>query len=324
MEPVLAADAVRKSYADTVALDGVSLAVEAGEVVVLVGPNGAGKTTLVRALTGTTEPDAGETRILGSPPRSVDRSTLGVLPQSFAPPARLTARELLGYYASLYDDASPPEDVLEEVGLADAAHTRYEALSGGQQRRVCLGATLVNEPTVLVLDEPTTGIDPAGRRRVRELIASLAERGAAVLVTTHDMDEAERLADRVALLADGRLRATGTPTELIRAHGGPPRVVVELPVGAGRRARDALVEAGHDAEVRRETVVVRGVEPEAIVGVVETLAAAEIEYEGLEWRRPALEDAYLALAGDDPVDTRAETTADTPEGSQRTTGGDGR
>jgi len=315
MEPVLAAEGVTKTYGDAVALDGVSLSVGEGEVLVLVGPNGAGKTTLVRALTGTTEPDGGDVRILGVPPRSVDRSVLGVLPQSFSPPDRLTARELLAYYAGLYDDARSPADVLAEVGLDEAAGTRYEALSGGQQRRVCLGAALVNDPTVLVLDEPTTGIDPAGRRRVRELIDSLADDGAAVLVTTHDMDEAERLADRVALLADGRLRATDSPARLVAEHGGPPRVVVAFAAGASEPAERALEDAGYEASARDDSVVVRDVEPEAIVGVVEALEAAGVAYEGLEWRRPALEDAYLRLAGEDAVTPEAH-------GPRRVAGGD--
>lgn len=302
MSPVLLADGVEKRYGETVALDDVSLSVESGEVLVLVGPNGAGKTTLVRTLTGTTEPDAGDVRVLGEPLEAVNREHLGVLPQDFSPPDRLTARELLRYYAGLYDDARDPETVLASVGLTEAATTRYRNLSGGQQRRVCLGAALVNDPDVLVLDEPTTGIDPAGRRTVREQIGSLAAGGATILVTTHDMDEAERLADRVALLADGRLRATGSPVELIDEHGGPPRVIVELEEAsdaAVEAARRALDENGLEADVEDDRIVVADVQPEGIGSIVDALARADVPYEGLEWRRPALEDAYLAIAGED-------------------------
>ncbi|GAB3682197.1 ABC transporter ATP-binding protein [Salinarchaeum chitinilyticum] len=307
MSSVLVADDVRKTYGDTVALDDVSLTVEAGEVLALVGPNGAGKTTLVRSLTGTVTPDAGTVEVLGAAPEAVNRDQLGVLPQSFSPPDRLTARELLHYYAGLYDDARDPDALLDSVGVADAAATRYENLSGGQQRRVCLGSALVNDPRVLLLDEPTTGIDPAGRRTVREQIGSLAASGATILVTTHDMDEAERIADRVALLADGRIRATGTPSELIEEHGGPPRVIVEIDeaeAGDGSERVESAVavlrDRGFDAEsADGGSVVVPDVRPEAIESIVGALSAAGVSYDGLEWRRPELEDAYLAIAGDD-------------------------
>jgi ABC-2 type transport system ATP-binding protein len=300
MHSVLVADGVRKTYGDTVALDDVSLSVEEGEVLALVGPNGAGKTTLVRTITGTTTPDRGQVRLLGEPPADVDRQQLGVLPQAFSPPDRLTAGELLEYYAGLYDDARDPETVLASVGVQDAATTRYENLSGGQQRRVCLGSALVNDPRVLVLDEPTTGIDPAGRRTVREQIASLAAGGATILVTTHDMDEAERIADRVALLADGRLRATGTPSALIEEYGGPPRVIVEIEDQTARSSAVSALEArGFEVASDRTDVVVTDVRPEGIESIVAGLADADVAYDGLEWRRPALEDAYLTIAGGD-------------------------
>ncbi|AGN02962.1 ABC-type multidrug transport system, ATPase component [Salinarchaeum sp. Harcht-Bsk1] len=322
MCPVLAAEDVRKTYGETIALDGVSLAAEEGAVVALVGPNGAGKTTLVRSLTGTITPDSGTIRVLGTVPEDVDRNPLGVLPQSFEPPGRLSAIELLRYYAGLYDDARDPHEVLETVGVADAANTRYENLSGGQQRRVCLGAALVNDPAVLILDEPTTGIDPEGRRTVRDQIASLADGGATILVTTHDMDEAERIADRVVLLADGRVSATGSPSELIEEHGGAPRVIVEFADEASIDAAVAALERdGLDVERERDRVVVRDVRPESIESVVEVLGSAGVDYEGLEWRRPALEDAYLAVAGEA---SRIAATATAGQQSSPTVGGDRR
>nr|WP_248515685.1 ABC transporter ATP-binding protein [Salinarchaeum laminariae] len=306
MCPVLVADGVRKTYGDTVALDDVSLTISEGEVLALVGPNGAGKTTLLRSLTGTVTPDDGMIQVLGEDPASVRRDRLGVLPQAFSPPDRLTARELLHYYAGLYDDARDPDALLDSIGVADSGSTRYEHLSGGQQRRVCLGSALVNDPRVLLLDEPTTGIDPAGRRTVREQIASLADGGATILVTTHDMDEAERIADRVALLADGRIRATGTPSSLIDEHGGPPRVIVEVEdeVSSDDRAHvdsaaTAIRERGFDCTTTGDgRVVVTDVRPEAIESIVAGLSAVDVSYEGLEWRRPELEDAYLEIAGE--------------------------
>ena len=228
MEPVVETRGLAKAYGDVRALDGVDLAVQPGEIFALIGPNGAGKTTLVRVLTGTLDPDAGEVTLFGESPGRVDRERIGLLPQAFGPPERLTPRELFGAYAGLYGSAREPERLLEEVGLQEAADTWYERLSGGQQRRACLGTALVNDPEVLFLDEPTTGIDPAGRRTVHREIRALAEAGTTVFLTTHDMAEAEALADRVGLIADGRLVATGAPRELIREHGGEPSVSIEL------------------------------------------------------------------------------------------------
>ncbi|WP_135535589.1 ABC transporter ATP-binding protein [Halostella pelagica] len=310
----LVAENVEKRYDETVALDGVSLSVAEGEVFALVGPNGAGKTTLVRALTGTTAPTAGNVTVFGESPAAVDESRLGVLPQSFAPPARLTARELVTYYAGLYDRSRDPDDVLSTVGVAAAAETRYENLSGGQQRRTCLGATLVNDPDVLFLDEPTTGIDPAGRRTVQERINDLADGGATVFLTTHDMAEAERVADRVGFLADGRLEAVGSPSALVRDHGGERRLVVETDAGtdgsdatAADTAAGVLSELDYAARTDDDELVVFGVEPDDIGDIVGALESAGVAYSELTWTEPDLEDVYLELT--DGRDARAPAAA---------------
>ncbi|MEF8831412.1 MAG: ABC transporter ATP-binding protein [Halobacteriales archaeon] len=305
MTEAIAARALQKTYGGTTALAGASLSVDRGEAFALVGPNGAGKTTLVRALTGTTAPDDGEVRLLGGPPGEVRRRAVGLLPQSFDPPGRLTARELVNYYAGLYDDHRDPEAVLEDVGLAGAADTRYGDLSGGQRRRACVGTALVNDPEVLFLDEPTTGIDPSGRRDVWELLEGLLARGATVFLTTHDMAEAERLGDRVGLLADGELLDVGAPDELIDRYGGPARLVVETDAPAA-----AVAGSGFDARRLSETsvrtgavgsgLVFEGVDPTDISDVVATLAESGHDYGTVTWFEPALEDVYLALA-DDPA-----------------------
>ncbi|RBI61144.1 ABC transporter ATP-binding protein [halophilic archaeon] len=292
MADALVAEEVRKTYGDVTALDGVSVSVGAGEVFSLIGPNGAGKTTLVRALTGTTTPDGGRVRIHGETPAEADRSRVGLLPQSFDPPGRLTARELLSYYAGLYDDARDVDAVLGEVGLADAADTWYEKLSGGQQRRVCVGATLVNDPDVLFLDEPTTGIDPAGRRSLWSLVDELAEGGTTVFLTTHSMAEAERLADRVGLLADGDLVAVGSPEALVAEHGGRSRLVVETD------ADPSAVDDRFAVEVTDAGLVFDGVGPAEIGDVVGLLNDREVTYETLTWTEPDLEDVYLRLTGE--------------------------
>lgn len=228
---------VQKTYGETEALSGVSLTLTAGEVYGLVGPNGAGKTTFVRGVTGTT-PVEGTVELFGRPPSAVDRGRIGVLPQSFTPASRLTAGELVAYYAGLYDDARQPAAVLREVGLHEAADTPYESLSGGQRRRLCVATALVNDPELLVVDEPTTGIDPVGRRAVWRVIERLAADGTGVLLTSHSMTEIERLADRVGLLRAGELVAAGTPAELIDRHAGPPRL--RITVGARSDRADAV------------------------------------------------------------------------------------
>jgi ABC-2 type transport system ATP-binding protein len=290
MEAVVAEN-VSRQYGETVALGGVSLTIESGEVFALVGPNGAGKTTLVRALTGTTDSD-GRVTLFGESPRAVNRERIGLLPQSFDPPARLTPRELLSYYGGLYDDARPTGELLAEVGVTDAADSHYENLSGGQKRRTCVATALVNDPDLLVLDEPTTGIDPAGRRALWTLLEGLADAGTTILLTTHNMAEAERLADRVGLLADGELVAVDSPASLVERHGGESLLVVDC-VDPSPSVADRF----DDASLQDGRLTVRGVDPEEIGAVARTLDEHGVAYESLTWRDPDLEDVYLELAG---------------------------
>jgi len=302
----LVADGVRKRYGDTVALDGVSLSIPEGEVFGLVGPNGAGKTTLVRALTGTAACE-GEIRVLGSAPTAVDADRIGLLPQSFHPADRLTARELLSHYAGLYDAPRDVDTVLDDVGLADDADTWYENLSGGQQRRACVGTALVNDPDVLFLDEPTTGIDPSGRRSLWSLVEGLAAGGTTVLLTSHSMTEVERLADRVGLLRDGSLVAVGSPTALVDAHGGDSHLLVE-----GRDLDRETVARALDATVseRDGRLVVRNVALADVGRVVADLEAAGVDVESFTWAEPSLEDVYLSLTGE-ALDERQASAAGT-------------
>jgi ABC-2 type transport system ATP-binding protein len=262
----------------------------------LIGPNGAGKTTLVRALTGTTAVE-GTVRVLDVPPDEVDADRVGLLPQSFGPPARLTPRELLRYYGGLYESARDPESVLADVGLTDDADRWYESLSGGQQRRLCVGTALVNDPDVLFLDEPTTGIDPAGRRSMWDLVDGLAAGGTTVLLTSHSMAEVERLADRVGLLSAGRLAAVGEPADLIARHGGSSRLVVRTDADAAR-----LTDTGLSVGREDGGIVVRDVAPADIGEAVRALEDAGVEYDALVWRQPGLEDVYLRLTGESFTD----------------------
>jgi len=300
-EPVVAGDGVRKSYGDVVALDGVEVRVEPGEVFGLIGPNGAGKTTLVRALTGTTDAE-GVLKVFGVPPTEVDPQRVGLLPQSFDPPERLTATELVDYYGGLYDAARDTDAVLRDVGMADDADAWYETLSGGQKRRTCVATAIVNDPDLLFLDEPTTGIDPAGRRSIHRLIERLADDGTTVFLTSHAMDEVERLADRVALLRDGAVVAVGAPDDLIAEHGGDPRLEVTLGEAAAEVDAEAVTAAlsGRAAvESTRKGLRIVGVRPEDIGDAVDALEAAGVAFESLAWSEPSLEDVYLRLTGEE-------------------------
>ena len=294
---VIVAENVRRRYGGTVALDGVSLSVAEGEVFALVGPNGAGKTTLVRALTGTTVVD-GRVTVFDEPPADVDPERVGLLPQEFDPAERLTARELVTYYAGLYDRPRDVDAVLADVGLDGAdARKPYEDLSGGQKRRTCVATALVNDPDLLFLDEPTAGIDPAGRRQLQSLVTDLADGGTTVLLTTHDMAAAESLADRVGLLADGQFVAVGPPRDLVASHGGTSRLELAVPERAESAAAIALERAGYRLVPDEAVLAVADIDPRDIGGVVESLEAEDVPYDAITWKQPDLEDVYLALTG---------------------------
>ena len=288
MEPVIVAEGLSKNYGDTAALTELDLTVESGELFTLIGPNGAGKTTFVQLVTGILEPTHGSVSVFAHRPAAVDPTRFGVLPQSFQPPDRLTGRELLQYYGGLYPHPRPIIDVLEDIGMVDAADQRYDRLSGGQQRRICVGTALVHEPDILVLDEPTTGIDPAGRRQLWSLLRQLVAGGTTILLTTHDMQEAESISDRVGLLDAGRRLAVGTPDQLIDEYGGIGELVV-IPTDAAS-AGDISGASLRDGEL-----VFSDVRPEAIRDHLDTIEDAGIAYERLSWERPGLEQVYFTL-----------------------------
>lgn len=298
MTAVVEARSLDKSYGSQTALSGVDLSVAEGEVYGLVGPNGAGKTTLVRCLTGTTEPSAGEARVLDVSPTDVDRSRLGLLPQEFRPEDRLTPTELVSYYSGLYpsDRVRETGALLQEVGLEDAASQRYRELSGGQKRRLLVAVSIANDPDVLFLDEPTTGIDPKGRRDVWRVVERLSDAGTTVFLTTHYMEEASHLSDRVGLLHDGGLVESGSPSELVEIHGGRPNLVMEIEDGAEAVA-DALDD--HEVSFVDGEAVVEDVALEDVSGVLELLRSADVDVSEMNWRKPDLEDVYMKLADEE-------------------------
>jgi ABC-2 type transport system ATP-binding protein len=273
---------LRKAYGEVVAVCGVDFDVQAGEVFGLLGPNGAGKTTTVEILEGYRDRDEGDVTVLGVDPWRADRrhrERVGVVLQHSELAAVLTVREVHRMFAGYYARPRDVDEVIDLVGLTEKASARVKTLSGGQKRRLDLGVALVGDPELVFLDEPTTGFDPAARRTAWELVRSLRSLGKTIVLTTHYLDEAQQLADRVAVIRAGSIVRIGTPNELI---GVAPRVEI--------RYREAGSE-----------IVVETDEPTRVLAELAGRAVAEgRELEALEVRRPTLEDIYLDLVdGDD-------------------------
>jgi ABC-2 type transport system ATP-binding protein len=277
-DPVISIRGLRKSYGDLEAVRGIDLQVMPGEVFAFLGPNGAGKTTTVEILEGYRKRSAGEVSVFGEDPERAGREwreRIGVVLQSGRLEPYLTVAESLSLYAGYYRAPRPIEEVIEAIGLTGKADARAGRLSGGQQRRLDVGMALVGDPDLLFLDEPTTGFDPEARRGAWDVIASLRELGKTVFLTTHYMDEAQRLADRVAVIARGEIVARGTPEDLGDRESRPARI--------------SYRENGREIELETTT-------PVQTLNELTSRALAEgLELEGLEVSRPSLEDVYLEL-----------------------------
>jgi ABC-2 type transport system ATP-binding protein len=225
--PVISVRGLRKRYGAIRAVDGVDLTIAPGQVYALLGPNGAGKTTTVEILEGFRRPDAGEARVLGMDPGTGSlayRARIGIAFQNSATQELLSPREILRFQAALYPSPMPPDEALALAGLTEAADQRAGKLSGGQRRRLDLAAAVVGRPEVIFLDEPTTGFDPAARRQAWDVVRGLTSQGRTVLLTTHYLDEAEALADRIGIIARGRIIAEGTMDELRRHFGARTQI----------------------------------------------------------------------------------------------------
>jgi ABC-2 type transport system ATP-binding protein len=300
--PALRATGLVKSYGDLVAVDGVDLCVPAGTCLGVLGPNGAGKTTTIEMLEGLTTPDAGEIEILGwtweDHPREI-REAIGVQLQETNLQDKLTTREILRLFRSFYDEGEDLDDILELVGLREKADTQSDKLSGGQRQRLAVGCALLSRPRILFLDEPTTGLDPQARRRVWEVVEAFKARGGTVILTTHYMEEAERLADDLVIVDRGRVIQRGSPASIVSSLGAEG--VVEFVAAGGRRlSEEALgglsgVEAVlFDGDTVRLTV---SNTQSAIGALFERCRAEDLEVENLHTHRPTLEDVFVILTG---------------------------
>jgi ABC-2 type transport system ATP-binding protein len=289
-----------KHYAEAKAVDGVSFDVRRGEVFSLLGPNGAGKTTTVEILEGLRDPTSGEARVLGVDVRTGYRGIrdrVGILPQDFEPFDRLRPREAVAYWARLFDRTVRETEIAEliqTVGLADRADTLSMNLSGGEKRRLGISMSLVGQPELLFLDEPTTGLDPGARRDLWSLIRRLKGEGMTILLTTHYLDEAEQLADDVAIMNYGKIVARGSPSELIGRFGGGSVIVL---AGAGRPGYDALTARGIEAEPSGSDILVRVPAAADMRGMLEKLASIDVPLTELYTKRASLEEVFLRVVG---------------------------
>jgi ABC-2 type transport system ATP-binding protein len=290
-----------KRFGAYTAVDGVSFEAPSGQVTALLGPNGAGKTTTIEILEGFQAPTSGTVRVLGTDPLRPKtrgggrawRSKIGLVLQATSLDAQLTVREALQTYGVLYRDAQPINAVLDTIDLRSDANTRIGALSGGQRRRVDLGIAIIGKPSVLFLDEPTTGLDPEARRRLWTVIENLTAAGTSVLLTTHYLDEAQHLARRVIVLDGGRVVADATPDEL-RAMGGAPVIRYRLPAGAP--PLPAVLAAHLDASGTELTLPSSDVTAD-LSALVTWARDNYVDLTSLEVGSPSLEDAYLAITG---------------------------
>lgn len=279
-----------KSYGSNRAVDGVDLHVSSGEVVAVLGPNGAGKTTTVEILEGFRTRDAGEVQVLGMDPSASGRAVrdrIGIVLQESGIEEELTVAEAVRHQALAYAAPRPPNDIIDLVGLTEKTDARIKSLSGGQRRRLDLALALVGNPQLLFLDEPTTGFDPAARRQSWSVIKGLAANGTTILLTTHYLEEAQELADRVVVIARGRVVAEGTPKDIGGRSAQPARITFRVrPEEAGQLGLDS---DGGLVSISTQTPT------QELARLTGRAVAAGIELGELEVSRPTLEDTYLEL-----------------------------
>jgi ABC-2 type transport system ATP-binding protein len=314
-QDIVSVEGLRKAYGEVVAVDEISFQVREGEIFGMVGPNGSGKTTTIECIEGLRKPDAGRVHVFGLDPIKdmyLLRERTGVQLQSSNLPHRLRVKEALDLFASFYKQVNDWHPLVEELGLSDKANAYYSQLSGGQKQRLFVALALINRPEIVFLDELTTGLDPQARHATWDLVRKIQERGCTVFLTTHFMEEAEKLCDRVAILDHGKIVALDSPVSLVTRLGKATRMIFDLnghdPQSlsvesnpSGQRAFN-LAEIGAIDGVQRvdqqgNTVVVHGQGDGWIGAVIMTLEKSRVPFHNLRTEQANLEDTFLALTG---------------------------
>jgi ABC-2 type transport system ATP-binding protein len=298
--PVIEVENLYKSYGPVEAVRGVSFAVEEGEVFGLLGPNGAGKTSTVEILEGLRTPDRGTVRVCGLDPQEAGdrfKERIGAILQSTNLPDKLRVKEAIDLFAELYQKHIDTGELLKRFQLEEKSAAFYKDLSGGQKQRLALAMALVNDPQVVFLDEPTAGLDPQVRREIYDIIEDLKHAKKTVLITTHYIEEAERLCDRVAIVDHGRVIAHGTPRELKHSSAGSTRIEVRLARPLSNGALGHIDGVSDSREVDGAYVLRSARPPQTIVALVKQLEAEGNELQSLEMFSPTLEDVFIELTG---------------------------
>jgi ABC-2 type transport system ATP-binding protein len=300
-EPVIAVDALEKSYGSVRAVDTISFEVAEGEIFGVVGPNGAGKTTTIECLEGLRAPDGGRVSVLGLDPRrdgDALRERIGAQLQQSALPARMRVEEAMRLFASFYKRPLEPEAILEGLGLADRKRVAYADLSGGQKQRLSIALALVGDPQLVFFDELTSGLDPQARHATWDLVRDVRAKGKTVFLTTHYMEEAERLCDRVMIIDAGRIVALDTPAALVHALGAEQRIAFDSN-GMADEVLGALraIPGVERVERSADRVMVYGQSDRLLAPILEVLKDAHLSFHDLQTEQPNLEDVFLALTG---------------------------
>jgi len=312
---------VRKSYGDLKAVDGVSFSVNEGEVFALLGPNGAGKTTLIEILEGLRKRDEGTVKVLGLDPWEngyVLHRRIGVIPQDFTFFEKANPREAVKYYADLFGVSVNADEILKEVVLDDSVGVLFENLSGGQKQKLGLALSLVNSAELLFLDEPTTGLDPNARRAIWDVIRGLKSKGRTVILTTHYLDEAEQLSDKVAIMNHGRIVAMGTAEDIVETHGSGERLEIH-----GSEELATYVRANTNLEVEykgKDLVSIRLSQKHDALAALTAAEQSGQDWRDIHTRRDSLDDVFVKLVSgriDEKGEIRVENTVENSSDQRR-------
>ena len=306
---------LKKYYGDIKAVDSISFTVDEGEVFGLLGPNGAGKTTTIEILEGLRKKDGGSTKVLGLDPWEDGyklHKKIGVIPQEFTFFEKTNPREAIVYYSRLFGIKVDPDEILKEVLLEDSSKNVFENLSGGQKQKTGLALSLVNSPDLLFLDEPTTGLDPTARRAIWEVIRGLKTKGKTIILTTHYLDEAQQLSDRVAIMNHGQIVAMGTSDEIIEQHGSGERLEI-----CGSQQLADYIKGNTELTVEyREGII--SIPLKQKIDALAALAAAEqskLDWGEIRTRRDSLDDVFVRLVSGE-VDESGEIKVDSKSGAK--------